>query len=223
MLILPILTETNIIRNALVSIELDGVSHKMLIFRSLKSFSAMKKIYALLLFILTASIFSIEGQNALAQHLPTSAGEVVFTQVKELREEELETHMLGVEAWFVKNGFSFEQVEEDDYSRDRARGRGSIEVLWGPNNFEQYFKKLKFDIEVVVKKDRYQYRFDHFVVKDGSREEQLEIYQSDTRLGSRYNPDFYREIDHKMNALIESLHTELFKQDSSSSVAITQE
>jgi len=214
---------TNIIRNALVSIESPAVSPKMLIFRSLKSFSAMKKIYTLLLFIISASIYSIEGQNALVQHLPTSDGEVVFSRVKELEEEELETHMDRVEAWFVKNGFSFEQVEEDDYSRDRARGRGSIEVLWGPNNFEQYFKKLKFDVLVVVKKDRYQYRFDHFVVQDGSREAQLEIFQSETRLGGRYNPAFYKEIDRKMNGLIESLHVELSKNGNNSSVAITQE
>ena len=183
----------------------------------------MKKIYALLLFFFTASIHSIEGQNAMVQHLPTSGGEVVFTKVKELDEEELEIHMDRVKAWFARSGFSFEQVEELDYSRDKALGRGSIEVLWGPNNFEQYFKKLKFDIEVVVKKDRYQYRFDHFVVQDGSREAQLEIFQSDTRLGGRYNPAFYKEIDHKMNGLIESLHSELFKKDNITSVAITQE
>jgi len=96
-------------------------------------------------------------------------------------------------------------------------------VLWGPNNFEQYFKKLKFDIEVVVKKDRYQYRFDHFVVQDGSREVQLEIFQTDTRLGARYNSAFYKEIDLKMNGLFESLHAELIKKDSISSVAIKQE
>ena len=47
---------------------------------------------------------------------------------------------------------------------------------------------------MVVKKDRYQYCFDHFVVKDGTREVQLEIYESDTKLGGRYNPAFYREI-----------------------------
>jgi len=223
MLILPILMGTKIIRNALVSIEPTHVSSKMLIFSSLKSFSAMKKIYALFLFIFSASIHSVEGQNALIQHLPTSGGEVVFTQVKELHEKELEAHMERVEAWFVKNGFPFELVEEDDYSRDKARGRGSIEVLWGPNNFEQYFKKLKFDIQLVVKKDRYQYRFYHFVVQDGSREAQLEIFESDTRLGARYNPAFYKEIDLKMNGLIESLHAELFKKDNISSVAITQE
>jgi hypothetical protein len=195
----------------------------MLIFRSLKSFSAMKKIYALLVLAFLISLHSGSAQNALAENLPTSGGEVVFTKVEELKDQELEIHMSKVETWFVKNGFSFEQVEEDDYSRDKVRGRGSIEVLWGPNNFEQYFKKLKFDIEVVVKKDRYQYRFDHFVVQDGSREAQLEIFQSDTRLGRRYNPAFYKEIDHKMNGLIESLHAELFKKDNSPTVAVTQE
>ena len=183
----------------------------------------MKKIYALLVLAFLISLHSGSAQNALAENLPTSGGEVVFTKVEELKDQDLEIHMNKVETWFVKNGFSFEQVQEDDYSKDKALGRGSIEVLWGPNNFEQYFKKLKFDIEVVVKKDRYQFRFDHFVVQDGSREAQLEIFQSDTRLGGRYNPAFYKEIDHKMNGLIESLHAELFKKDNSPTVAVTQE
>ncbi len=173
----------------------------------------MKKIYSLIFFAFLAVMFSVKAQNALVQNLPTSGGEVVFTKVEELKEQELEVHMSRVRKWFDKNGFSFEQVQEDDYSRDKGRGRGSIEVLWGPNNFQQYFKTLKFEIQVVVKKDRYQYRFDHFVVKDGSREEQLEIYQSDTRLGGRYNPNFYREIDHKMNALIQNLNTALTRSD----------
>lgn len=176
----------------------------------------MKKVHTLFVIILSVSIFSAKAQNALVQNLPTSGGEVVFTKVKELKERELDIHMERVEEWFAKNGFSFEQVQENDYSRDKARGRGSIEVLWGPNNFEQYFKTLKFEIQVVVKKDRYQYRFDHFVVQDGSREAQLEIFQSDTRLGGRYNPAFYREIDHKMNILIESLQTVLIKNDNHS-------
>ena len=89
--------------------------------------------------------------------------------------------------------------------------RGSIQVLWGPNNFEQYFKTVKFDIQMVVKKDRYQYRFDHFVVKDGTREVQLEIYQSDTKLGGRYNPDFYREIESKIKVLSEELQSAMTK------------
>ncbi len=114
-----------------------------------------------------------------------------------------------VKDWFSLQDFSFEQLPKNDRTRERAQGRGSIEVLWGPNNFEQYFKTLKFEIEIVVKNDRYQYRFDHFVVQDGSSEAQLEIYQSDTKLGSRYNADFYREIDQKMNGLIENLHVSL--------------
>ncbi len=171
----------------------------------------MKRIYALLLFSLLVATHSAKAQNALVQNLPTSGGEVVFTKVKELKEQDIQFHMNNVQEWFVQNQFPFEQVEEYDYSRDKVQGRGTVEVLWGPNNFEQYFKKLKFDILVVVKNDRYQYRFDHFVVQDGSREAQLEIYQSDTRLGGLYNPAFYNEIDHKMNDLIESLHTSLTK------------
>ena len=183
----------------------------------------MKKVHTLILILILFALYSARAQNALVQNLPTSGGEVVFTKVKELKEEELEIHMRKVEEWFAKNGFSFEQAQEDDYSRDKVLGRGSIEVLWGPNNFEQYFKTLKFEIQVVVKKDRYQYRFDHFVVQDGSRESQLEIYQSDTRLGARYNPAFYREINHKINALIESLQTVLIKSDNDSRFLLAKE
>ena len=124
----------------------------------------MEKIYTLLLFILVLSLPNVRAQNALAQNLPTSSGEVVFTKVKELTDQELDQHMKKVEAWFKQNDFSYEKIEEEDYSRDKARGRGTVEVLWGPNNFEQYFKTLKFDVHVIVKEDRYQYRFDHFVV-----------------------------------------------------------
>ena len=169
----------------------------------------MKKMHAFIILSFSLALFSTTAQNALVQNLPTSGGEVVFTEVRELEEQQPEIHMTRVREWFDKKGFSFEQVEEDDYSRDKAQGRGSIEVLWGPNNYQQYFKTLNFNILVVVKKDRYQYRFDHFVVQDGSSEAQLEIFQSDTRLGGRYNPAFYREIDHKMNTLIESLQTAL--------------
>ena len=171
----------------------------------------MKRIYTLLIFCLLVATYNAKAQNALVQNLPTSGGEVVFTKVKELQEQDLKLHMSRVQKWFSQSKFSFEQVEEDDYSRDKAHGRGTIEVLWGPNNFEQYFKTLKFQIQIVVKNDRYQYRFDHFVVQDGSREAQLEIYQSDTRLGGRYNPAFYSEINHKMNDLIERLHISLTK------------
>lgn len=171
----------------------------------------MKRIYALLLLTFFISLQLSRAQNALVQNLPTSGGEVVFTKVEELKDEEIQFHVNNVKGWFSQNGYSFELVQEDDYSRDKAIGQGSIKVLWGPNNFEQYIKTLKFKIQVIVKKDRYQYRFDHFVVKEGSLEAQLEIYQSDTKLGGQYNPAFYREIDHKMNVVIENLHSSLTK------------
>ena len=165
----------------------------------------MEKIFAPMIIAFFLNPMSIIAQSAAVQHLPASGGEVVFTEVKELKEQEIVLHLEKIKEWFLDNEFSYEQIEEDDYSRDKAQGRGSMTVLWGPNNYEQYFKTLKFDIAVVVKKDRYQYRFDHFVVEDGSRESQLEVYQTDTKLGGRYNPAFYKEIEEKMQVLIDDL------------------
>ena len=171
----------------------------------------MRKFYLPLLLSLFVATLGLCAQNALTKNLPTSQGEVVFIEVKELQEQGLDLHMAKLANWFSANDFSFERVQEDDPTRDKAKGRGSIQVLWGPNNFEQYFKTVKFDIQMVVKKDRYQYRFDHFVVKDGTREVQLEIYQSDTKLGGRYNPDFYKEIDSKIKGLSDELQSAMTK------------
>ena len=172
----------------------------------------MKKITTpFLLYLLLTSPYAI-SQNVLAQNLPTSGGEVVFTEVKELKEQQIDLHMEKMEHWFQLNQLDFEKIQESDNTRDKARGRGSIEVLWGPNNFEQYLKKVKFEIFVVVKKDRYMYRFDNFVVQDQSSESQLEIYQSDTKHGEKYNPMFYKEIDDKINVLIESLASALAEE-----------
>ena len=169
----------------------------------------MKKSHLLFIICLIFIQLGVWSQNTLDQNLPTSGGEVVFTAVKELRDAEIGQHHVFVKRWFDDYDFPFEQVNENDESRDILEGRGTVRVLWGPNNFEQYFKTLKFRIEVVVKKDRYQYRLDHFVVVDGSQEAQLEIFQSDTRLGALYNPAFYRDLDHKMNLLIQDLQTRL--------------
>lgn len=172
----------------------------------------MKKIIIPLLLCIVLTCPDALSQNALAQSLPTSGGEVVFTEVKELKEQQIDLHMQKIEHWFSMNQLGFEKIQEGDNTRDKARGRGSIEALWGPNNFEQYFKTVKFEVHIVVKKDRYMYRFDNFVVQDQSSESQLEIYQSDTKHGEKYNPMFYKEIDEKINVLIESLVSTLTEE-----------
>lgn len=172
----------------------------------------MKKVIIPLLICIVLNCPYALSQNVLAQSLPTSGGEVVFTKVKELKEQQIDLHMKKIEYWFSKNELGFEKIQESDNTRDKARGRGSMEVLWGPNNFEQYFKTVKFEVLVVVKKDRYMYRFDNFVVQDQSSESQLEIYQSDTKHGEKYNPMFYTEIDEKIKVLIESLASTLSEE-----------
>ncbi len=174
----------------------------------------MKKMITPLVLCLLLTCPHAMSQNGLAQNLPTSGGEVVFTEVKELKEKQIDLHMEKMEQWFQLNQLDFEKIQESDNTRDKARGRGSIEVLWGPNNFEQYFKTVKFEVFVVVKKDRYMYRFDNFIVQDQTSESQLEVYQSDTKHGEKYNPMFYKEIDDKINVLIESLASALADESS---------
>ncbi len=169
----------------------------------------MKKSYLNPLLVLLFAFQMLGAQNPLEQALPTEEGKVVFVQVNELSDKETELHAEAVKHWFSMNDFPYKQREENDLSRDLIEGRGSIKALWGPNNFEAYLKTLKFRIEIIVKKDRYQYRFYDFIVVDGSQEAQLEIFRTDTRLGARYNPGFYQKVEQKMNLLIEELDQRL--------------
>ena len=165
----------------------------------------MKKIYSITLVCFLLSLQSIEAQNSLEQILPTVEGRVVFVEVSELNEKEIELHAEAAKQWFSMNGFQFIQREENDFSRDVIEGRGSFKALWGPNNFEEYLKTLKFRIEIILKRDRYRYRFYDFIVVDGSQEAQLEIYRTDSKLGARYNPGFYQKIEQRMGLLIREL------------------
>ena len=194
----------------------------MLIFRLLIKYFAMKEIYSIALMGFLLLPPSIMAQNSLEQFLPTSQGKVVFIQVNEINDREIEDHMKAAKTWFSNNDFQHQQREETDLSRDVIEGHGSLKVLWGPNNFEQYLKTLKFRIEIILKRDRYQYRFYDFVVVDRSQEAQLEIFRTDTKLGARYNPDFYQDIHHKLELRINKLHQSFFQGLSSSTHLIGQ-
>ena len=165
----------------------------------------MKRRSLFVLVILMLSLAEAKSQNALAQYLPVSGGEVIYTRVNELREMEIDEHMSAAKRWLSDYRFPISRDEEPAPDRGTLLGNGSVQVLWGPNLFDQFLKTIRFRIELVIKSDRYQYKLDHFVVSDGNMESQLEIYQSDTRLGSRYNPAFYKELDHKVDLMIRDL------------------
>ena len=169
----------------------------------------MKRRSLLALALLLLTLAAARSQNALAQYLPVSGGEVIYTRVNELREMQLVDHMSAASRWLSDYRFPFNRAEEVDPDREILHGNGSIQVLWGPNSFDQFLKTIRFRIELVIKNDRYQYRLDQFVVSDGNRESQLEIYQSDTRLGSRYNPAFYKALDQKVDLMIRDLEVRM--------------
>ena len=165
----------------------------------------MKKSSAILLICLLSLVWEVASQNALSQYLPTSGGEVVYTRVHELEEMTISDHLISAERWFADYRFPSDRINSNDPNKGIISGNGSIRVLWGPNSFEQYFKVVRFSIELVVKSDRYQYRLDQFVVSEDNQEAQLEAYQSGTKMGARYNPAFYREANHKIELMIRDL------------------
>lgn len=165
----------------------------------------MKSIWTFLLLLILFFNTGVVAQNFLEQNLPTQGGEVVYLKVDESPELPIHEQVHKVNNWFSQQHFPYSQVSENDKSRDIVSGQGKTMILWGPNDFEQYYKEIKFAVQIVVKKDRYQYRLDQFIVKDGASEIQLEIYKSDDKNGIRYNPHFYKRIDEHMNKLISSL------------------
>ena len=169
----------------------------------------MKRNYKLVCLLIFAVVFSIKSQNSIADFLPVKASKVEFTNVIEKKGGSMEAFMELASQWMKDQKIKDLQISYPDEKRVRLKGRWSTTLLWGPNDFKELYKDLKCDIEIIAKKDRYQYRFSNFVVQEPGREIQLEIYKSDENKMSKYNEDFYKRINVELINTIEGLNRKM--------------
>lgn len=169
----------------------------------------MKRKYKLICLLIFGVVFSVKSQSSIADFLPLKASKVEFTNVIEQKGGSIEAFAEMAGQWMKDQEIQDQQISYPDEKRVRLNGRWSTTVLWGPNDFKELYKDLKCDVEIIAKKDRYQYRFSNFVVQEPGREIQLEIYKSDENKMGKYNEDFYKRINVELMNTIEGLNRKM--------------
>lgn len=172
-----------------------------MIFVFMIQISAMKVITFLFVF----SLVQAYGQDKLLNVLPLVDSKVVYRHVHEVASDDKLELQHKAQTWFRDSHIPIHENKPLDDAHQQIVGEHSIKALWGPNQFDELKKTVEFKIELILKKDRYQYKFSNFVVKDRNKAIQLEIYQMDQRKLQKYNRDFYNRIDEEIKVLILSL------------------
>lgn len=165
----------------------------------------MKRSFSIICFIMIFTVVSVKSQNSIAEFLPLKSSKVEFLDV--IEEKGTSPEILGDKAsqWMKDQKIQNLERSYPDEKKIAIKGQWSMQLLWGPNNFKELYKTVKCHVEIIAKKDRYQYRFSDFIVQEPGREIELEIYKSDQKKQSRYNEEFYKRIDTEVKNLIEDL------------------
>ena len=156
------------------------------------------------------SLFSLFGlqihaQKLLLDVLPLINSKVVYKNVLEVSgtsKIELQKKSL---LWFNNMNISVTQNKPLDDTHQFISGGYSFKTLWGPNDFPELYKEIKFKINLTLKNERYQYEINTFIVKEPNQTAQLEIYKMDHKKHHKYNKAFYQRIDAEINMIIASL------------------
>ena len=161
-------------------------------------------------FFLTHFCLKVNGQKLLMDVLPLIDAKVSYKDVLEVPGEAKSKLEEKVVKWFEDNNIELMSNKAIDNAHQILTGTHSIIALWGPNDFKELRKTVRFSIRITLRNERYQYEFSGFTVETPQQLVQLEIYQMDSKL-SKYNKAFYKKIDTEIIKLIDTLKTAMAK------------
>lgn len=158
----------------------------------------------LLLFILLLAS-SINGQDLLLDVLPLIDAKVTYKNVHEvIGNSKMDLYNKAV-SWYENETIPLEINQPLDDTHHNLSGTYTFKTLWGPNDFPELYKEVKFKIILTLKNERYQYKISNFMVKEPNQSTQLEIYKMDHKKLYKYNKAFYQRIDSEVKNLLERL------------------
>ena len=163
--------------------------------------------YFLIVFLIHA--YDVHAQGEYAGQLPLIDGNIRYEKVLEIAPKELDEHAKSVMEWMSDEGFAALGTIQKTDDRFIIRSSGQMDCLWGPNDFRELYKEIRFTLELVVKSDRLQYSFGDFMVQDQTSTYHLEIYKMEDNRDLKYTSAMHREIDAKIRAYIESLQLKM--------------
>ena len=147
----------------------------------------------------------IHAQKLLLDVLPLVNSKVVYKNVLEVSgasKMELQKKSL---LWFDNMHILVTENKPLDDTHQFITGDHSFRTLWGPNDFPELYKEIKFKISLTLKNERYQCEISTFIVKEPTQATQLEIYKMDHKRQYKYNKAFYKRIDAEIRSLMASL------------------
>ena len=158
----------------------------------------------LLLFVLLW-VNSINAQILLLDVLPLIDAKVTYKKVHEVLGNSKTDLVSKAGNWYTYQSIALEVDKPLDETHQYLSGTYAFKTLWGPNDYIELYKEVQCKINLTLKNERYQYEISSFLIKEPNRATQLEVFKMDDKKLSKYNQDFYKRIDKKINELISGL------------------
>lgn len=161
----------------------------------------MKKI-AITILLLSAVC---NAQDKLLGILPLKNDKVNYNKVVEVKNVTQEGLSLRAEHWLLSSNHYKENISQPNNHIEELLGKGSINALWGPNDFSNFYVDIYYTLNIKIRADRYKYEINNFIVKNSDGETQIEIFKLNGKINLRNNKALYKQIDTHVNNIIISL------------------
>jgi len=169
----------------------------------------------ILLFIIIYTSVS-EAQNKYLGNLPLKNGKVNYNEVIEIKGISKDEFYSRAKHWLLDNNIYATDSLVNENKVEIYEGKDSFKVLWGPNDFKELYVEVYYSVIFEFRNSRYKYEITNFIVKEATKQIQLEIYKMKSKKNMKYNNLFYKRIDEHVKKLIDSLERSMTKRLSQS-------
>lgn len=157
-----------------------------------------------LIMILLLITFVSKAQSKLLDILPLKNGKVIYSNVLEVKNVSKDSLYSHAKKWILKNIGKAEKVSTYDTKYKEINGKISFKLLWGPNDFKEYYVTVSPTFHFKIRNERYQYKISDFIILQSGLRAEIEVYQITNNKNVKYNKSFYQRIDQRINNYIAS-------------------
>ncbi|MCF6222144.1 MAG: DUF4468 domain-containing protein [Flavobacteriaceae bacterium] len=165
----------------------------------------MLKIITILLF----STLVCNAQNKLLDALPLKNGKVLYSSVLEVKDVSKDSLHLHAKKWLLNHSEKVEEIATNDNKYKEISGKVSFKLLWGPNDFKEYYVTVSPTFYFKIRNERYLYKVSDFIILQSGLTAEIEVYQISNNKYTKYNKLFYQNIDQRIHTYITSFETAL--------------
>ncbi len=157
--------------------------------------------------LLSFIIFTVvcDAQNRYLGNLPLKNGKVNYNEVIEIKGISKDEFYSRAKQWLLDNNVYPTDSIIIKNKVEVYEGKGAFKILWGPNDFQELYVDVYYSVIFEFRNSRYKYEITNFIVKEATRQIELEIYKMKYKKNMKYNNLFYKNIDEHIKKLFDSL------------------